>query len=190
MQLIDRIPKQDERLTPAIYAALVDSLYQNPAPMLAGAICAGVAALMTAVKTGNVWLWPCALLIVMIGLLRAGQMTRYGQRAATLNPVEAEEWERRYMIGGSIYAGALGVWCLLVLLGSDDPVAHMLCTAVTVAYTAAGSGRTYGRPWIAQLQVLLACGPMSVALVLHGDIYYIGFAFLNVLFFIGLKRAQ
>jgi diguanylate cyclase (GGDEF)-like protein len=124
----------------------------------------------------------------MIGLLRAGQMTRYGQRAATLNPVEAEEWERRYMVGGSIYAGALGVWCLMVLLGSNDPVAHMLCTAVTVAYTAAGSGRTYGRPWIAQLQVLLACGPMSVALVLHGDIYYVGFAFLNVLFFIGLKR--
>jgi diguanylate cyclase (GGDEF)-like protein len=188
MQLIDRIPKQDERLTPAIYAALVDSLYQNPAPMLAGAICAGVAALMTAVKTGNVWLWPCALLIVVIGVLRAGQMKRYEQRTATLDPIEAEEWERRYMVGGSIYAGALGLWCWIVLLGSDDPVAHMLCTAVTVAYTAAGSGRTYGRPWIAQLQVLLACGPMSVALVLHGDIYYIGFAFLNVLFFIGLKR--
>ncbi|KQW21175.1 diguanylate cyclase [Afipia sp. Root123D2] len=189
MQLIERIPRQDdERLTPAIYAALVDSLYQNPAPMLAGAICAGAAALMTAIKTGNLLLWPCALLIVLIGLLRAAQMNRYEKRKTILKPAEAEEWERRYMVGGSIYAGALGIWCLMVLLGSDDPVAHMLCTAVTVAYTAAGSGRTYGRPWIAQLQVLLACGPMSIALMLHGDAYYIGFAFLNVLFFIGLKR--
>ena len=188
MQLIDRIPKQDERLTPAIYAALVDSLYQNPAPMLAGAICAGVAAVMTAVKTGNEWLWPCAVLIVVIGVLRAVQMRQYDRSKVAINPTDAEERERRYMVGGSVYAGALGLWCWIVLLGSDDPVAHMLCTTVTVAYTAAGSGRTYGRPWIAQLQVLLACGPMSLALVLHGGVYYIGFAFLNVLFFIGLRR--
>jgi diguanylate cyclase (GGDEF)-like protein len=92
------------------------------------------------------------------------------------------------MLGGSLYAASLGFWCLVVLVGSDDPVAHMLCTSVTVAYTAAGAGRTYGRPWIAQLQVLLACGPMSLGLLLHGDVYYLGFAFLIGLFFIGLRR--
>ncbi len=171
-----------------IYAALVDSLFQNPAPMLAGAICAGAAAIMTAVKTGNVLLWPCALVIVLIGTVRAIQIGGYVKRRSVLRPDEAASWERKYMIGGSLYAGALGVWCLIVLIGSDDPVAHMLCTAVTVAYTAAGAGRTYGRPSIAQLQVLLACGPMSLALMLHGNLYYVGFALLNVLFFIGLKR--
>ena len=53
---------------------------------------------------------------------------------------------------------------------------------------AAGAGRTYGRPWIFHLQTLLACGPLSVALVLNGSPYYVGLGLLNVLFFIGLKH--
>lgn len=188
MQLADHKKTVDQPMSPSIYAALVDSLFENPVPMLAGAICAGSAAIMTAVKTGNQWLWPCAALIVFIGIVRAAQLHRYETSPDALVPEEAASFEWRYMIAGSAYAAAMGLWCLVVLLGSDDPVAHMLCTSVTVAYTAAGAGRTYGRPRIAQLQVLLACGPMAAALVIHGDPYYIGFAFLNVLFFIGLRR--
>jgi diguanylate cyclase (GGDEF)-like protein len=188
MQLADHNLTNDTSMSPSIYTALVDSLFENPIPMLAGAVCAGTGAVMTAVKTGNVLLWPCAALIIVIGALRAIQLSRYEKRDAALTPDEATRWEVNYMVGGSLYAGALGLWCWVVLLGSDDPVAHMLGTAVTVAYIAAGAGRTYGRPKIAQLQVLLACGPMAVALIVHGGFYYIGFALLNVLFFVGLRR--
>jgi diguanylate cyclase (GGDEF)-like protein len=188
MQLAGQTKDPDLKMSPSIYTALVDSLFENPVPLLAGAVCAGAAALMTAVKTGNQLLWPIALVIVAIGLLRAIEVGRYQKTKATLTPAQVARWEWRYMFGGSLYAGSLGLWCLVVLIGSDDPVAHMLCTSVTVAYTAAGAGRTYGRPWIAQLQVLLACGPMSLGLLLHGNVYYLGFALLNGLFFIGLRR--
>jgi len=188
MQLAKLPTDDDEKLSPSIHAALVDSLFDNPIPMLAGAVCAGAAALMTAIKTGNQLLWPVAFLIVVIGLWRAVEIGKYRRSKAPLTPTQVAWWERRCMFGGSIYAGSLGLWCLVVLVGANDPVADMLCTAVTVAYTAAGAGRTYGRPWIAQLQVLLACGPMSLGLLLHGDPYYFGFALLNGLFFIGLRR--
>jgi diguanylate cyclase (GGDEF)-like protein len=189
MQLVDQKKQSSaDELTPAIYAALVDSLFENPIPLLAGAACAGAAGLMTAVKTGNQLLWPVAFLIVAIGLWRAFEISRYKNARTPLAPTRVVWWEWRYMLGGSLYAGSLGLWCLVVLVGNNDPVADMLCTSVTVAYTAAGAGRTYGRPWIAQLQVLLACGPMSLGLVLHGDPYYFGFALLNGLFFIGLRR--
>ncbi|HEY8335949.1 MAG TPA: EAL domain-containing protein [Tardiphaga sp.] len=188
MQLADQSRTTDRSMSPSTYTALVDSLFGNPVPMLAGAVCAGAGAWMTAAKTGNQWLWPCALLIVVIGMLRALQLNNFQRHQLPLTPEQARLWEWRYMLGGSVYAAALGLWCLIVLLGSNDPVAHMLCTSVTVAYTAAGAGRTYGRPWIAQLQIVLACGPMAIALVIHGDVYYIGFALLNVLFFIGLRR--
>jgi diguanylate cyclase (GGDEF)-like protein len=188
MQLTGQTKSPDLKMSPSIYAALVDSLFENSVPLLAGAVCAAAAALMTAVKTGNQFLWPVALLIVAIGLFRAIEVGRYQKSKATLTPTQVARWEWRYMFGGSLYAGLLGLWCFVVLVGSDDPIAHMLGTSVTVAYTAAGAGRTYGRPWIAQLQVLLACGPMSLGLVLHGDSYYLGFALLNGLFFIGLRR--
>ena len=87
-----------------------------------------------------------------------------------------------------LYAVSLGIWCVVALLGSDDAVAHMICVSVTLGYMAAGAGRTYGRPWIFHLQTLLACGPLSMALVLNGSPYYVGLGLLNVLFFIGLKH--
>ncbi len=86
-----------------------------------------------------------------------------------------------------LYASSLGLWCFVVVLGSDDAIAHMLCTAVTIGYTAASAGRNYARPWIIQRHIVFACAPLALALVLHGDAYYSGLGLLLALFFIGLK---
>jgi diguanylate cyclase (GGDEF)-like protein len=190
MQLADYKKRRDEEeaLSPAIYAALVDSMCQNFWPILNGTVCAAILALLTALKTGNVWIWPCAVLIVVIGTARAFQMRKYEKRTDMLTPAQAEEWEPRYRVGAVLYAAALGLWCVVVLLGSDDAVAHMLCTSLTVGYTAGGAARNYGRPQIVQLHILFACGPMSIALAIHGDPYYIAFAVLLILFFIALKH--
>jgi diguanylate cyclase (GGDEF)-like protein len=190
MQLADYKKRRDEEeaLSPAIYAALVDSMCQNFWPILNGTVCAAILALLTALKTGNVWIWPCAVLIVVIGTARAFQMRKYEKRTDMLTPAQAEEWEPRYRVGAVLYAAALGLWCVVVLLGSDDAVAHMLCTALTVGYTAGGAARNYGRPQIVQLHILFACGPMSIALAIHGDPYYIAFAVLLILFFFALKH--
>jgi diguanylate cyclase (GGDEF)-like protein len=189
MQLFDQ-KKRDERdeLSPALYAALVDSMCQNFWPMFIGAVCTAIAALMTAIKTGNVLLWPIAALIVVIGTARAFQMRTYERRTATLTYEQARELEPRYRLGAILHAAALGFWCFITITGSDDPVAHMLCIAVTVGYTAGGAARNYGRPMIVQLHILFSCGPMSLALLIHGGFYYMGLAVLLVLFFIGLKH--
>jgi diguanylate cyclase (GGDEF)-like protein len=189
MQLVDQ-KKQNtqEAMSPAIYAALVYSLFQNPAPMFAGVVCAAIAATMTAVKTGNAWLWPCVALLVVTGAVRAIDMHLYQRSKPDLTEGEASHWEIRYQIGAMLYALALGIWCLVALLGSNDAVAHLICTSVTLGYMAAGAGRTYGRPWIFHLQTLLACGPLSLGLVLYGSPYYFGMGLLNILFFIGIKH--
>ncbi|WP_375412322.1 putative bifunctional diguanylate cyclase/phosphodiesterase [uncultured Bradyrhizobium sp.] len=188
MQLAGRTTDPDQRISPSIYAALVDSLFQNPGPMLAGALFAAVAAVMTALKSGDNWLWPCAALLIVTGAFRAFDMHRYKARKAALTADDAGRWEIRYQIGAMLYAIALGIWCVVALLSSDDAVAHMICLTVTTGYMAAGAGRTYGRPWIFHLQILFACGPMSLALALHGSPYYVGMAFLSALFFIALKQ--
>jgi diguanylate cyclase (GGDEF)-like protein len=175
-------------MSPSIYAALVDSLFQDPGPMFAGALCAAVAAIMTAVKTGNVWLWPCVALLVVTGAVRALDTRQYRRRKAGLTPNEAAWWEIRYQVGAMLYAAALGLWCLVTLLGSHDAVAHLICISVTLCYMSAGTGRTYGRPWIFHVQMLLACGPLTIALALYGSPYYAGMALLNVLFFLALKH--
>ncbi|CAN5345277.1 EAL domain-containing protein [soil metagenome] len=189
MQLVKAASVEDEQqLSPSIYAALVDSLFQNPAPMFAGALTAGIAAVLTAIKTSNEFLWPCAAVLIVIGAARSLDMRNYKLRDVALTPEEASRWEVRYQIGAMIYAAALGLWCCVTLIGSDDAVAHMICTSVTLGYIAAGAGRAYGRPWIFHLQILFACGPLSVALAMRGTPYYIGLALLLAFFFVGLKH--
>src|SRR3979411_720297 len=188
MQLVDQKKRNNqEELEPVLYAALVDSMCQNFWPMFIGSGSGAAPALMTALKSGNVLLWPCARLLVVIGTTRAFQMRRYERRTSMLTYEQANDWEPRYRVGAVLQAAALGLWCVVTILGSDDPVAHMLCVAVTVAYTAGGAARNYGRPAIVQLHILFACGPTSLALALHGGFYYIGLAVLLALFFIGLR---
>jgi diguanylate cyclase (GGDEF)-like protein len=86
------------------------------------------------------------------------------------------------------YASALGLWCFVALVLSDDAVAHMIAISVTLGYVSGGSGRTYGRPWIFHVQMLLACGPMTAAMAVYGSPYYFGMALLNVVFFFALKH--
>jgi diguanylate cyclase (GGDEF)-like protein len=188
MQLAGQNTDPDQKISPSIYAALVDSLFQNPGPMFAGAVFAAIAAVMTALKSGDDLLWPCAGLLIVTGAFRAFDMHRYKARKAALTADDATRWEIRYQIGAMLYAIALGIWCVVALLSSDDAVAHMICLTVTTGYMAAGAGRTYGRPWIFHLQILFACGPMSLALALHGSPYYVGMAVLSALFFVALKQ--
>jgi len=189
MQLVDqKEPSNQEALEPVLYAALVDSMCQNFWPMFFGGVCTASAALMTALKTGNALLWPIAALIVVIGTARAWQMRKYERRTSVLTYAQARYWEPRYGIGAIVYAGILGAWCFITILGSDDPIAHMICVAVTIGYTAGGAARNYGSPKLIQLHILFACGPMSLALALHGGFFYLGLAALLVLFFVGLKH--
>src|ERR1700735_240949 len=124
-------------LPPAIYIALVDSLFQNYLVSFAGTVCAAVAAVLTAWKTGTLLLWPCVVLIIAVGAVRAYDMHAYEGCKSSLTPDTASRWERRYKIGAVLYASALGLWCLVTLLGNDDPVAQMLCLSVTIGYVAA-----------------------------------------------------
>ena len=188
MQFASQTKDPDQKMSPSIYAALIDSLFQDPGPMLAGALCAAVAAIMTAVKTGNAWLWPCVALLVVSGAARALDTRQYQKRKSDLTSNEAAHWEIRYQIGAMLYAAALGLWCVLTVLGSNDAVAHLIAASVTLCYMSAGSGRTYGRPWIFHVQMLLACGPLTLALALYGNPYYFGIAILNVLFYFSLKH--
>ncbi len=191
MQLVKLKPRQGaERLSPAIYTALVDSLFHNAGAMFMAVVCTTAVALMTAFRTGNVLIWPCAVLIVVGGSLRAWQMRKYERRVGPLGPASAAIWEKHYAFGSIFHASSMGLWCAVVILGTDDAVAHMLCTCVTIGYVAAGAGRNYGRSWIVQWHILFACGPMSVALIIHGDFYYVGLGILLGLFFLGLKEVN
>src|SRR5437762_12563718 len=107
-----------QKMSPSIHAALIDSLFTDPGPMFAGALCAAVAAIMTALKTGNALLWPSVALLVVTGAFRALDTRQYQKVRSSLAPDGVGRWELRYQFGAMLYAAALGLWCLVTLTGS------------------------------------------------------------------------
>jgi diguanylate cyclase (GGDEF)-like protein len=186
MQLASQSGEPDQKVSPAIRAALIDSLFETPAPLLAGIVFVAIAAAMTALKTGEDLIWACVGLLIVAGAVRAFDLQRYQARKSTLTADEAAQWKKRYQIGAMIQAAAIGIWCSTTLLSSDDAVVHMICLSVTTGIAAGGAGRAYGRQWIFQLQVTLVFGPTVIALALRGTPYYVAMSVVSAVFLVAL----
>ncbi len=186
MQLASQSEDTDQNLSPSIRAALVDSLFEAPAPLLTGLVFAAIAAAMTALKTGEPLIWACVALLIATGAVRAFDLQRYQALKSTLTAAKAAGWKKRYQTRAIIQPAAIGVWCATTLLSSDDAVAHMICLSVTTGLVAGGAARAYGRQWIFQLQVALCFGPTVVALALRGTPYYIAMSVVCAAFIVAL----
>ena len=179
-------PEQD--LPEDVYVSLVDSLFVDSTSMLVGAICTTAAAAMTAWRTGLWWFWALAIALTVVALVRAWDMRRYARRTSQRSAAATRRWELHYLWGGGVYAFLHGVWCYLAFATTTDPVVQLLSTAVTLGSTSASIGRNSGRSHIISIQIVCACGPLSLALLTYGDIYYAGIGAMLILFFTGIKR--
>jgi diguanylate cyclase (GGDEF)-like protein len=188
MQLANQREVPDLEISPSIRAALIDSLFEAPGPLVAGIVFVPIAAAMTALKTGQILTWACVLLLIMAGAVRAFDLQRYQARKSTLTADEAAQWKKRYQIGAMIQAAAIGIWCSVTLLSSDDAVVHMICLSVTTGIAAGGAGRAYGRPSIFHLQAVLQFGPGVIALALRGTPYYIAMSVVSAAFLLAIMQ--
>ena len=145
-------------------AALNDSLFEAPGPLFAGIVFVAIGAAITALRTGQTLTWATVALIILAGALRLFDLRRFLPRKATLTAEEAVLWQRRYLIGALIQAAAIGTWCGLALVSTDDAVVHMIALSITTGIVGGGAGRAYGRPSIYHLQAGLMFGPAVIAL--------------------------
>ena len=65
MQLADQKQSDRDELEPILYAALINSMVQNFWAIFLGSASAAGAAVMTALKTGDGWLWAMAYAVVL-----------------------------------------------------------------------------------------------------------------------------
>jgi diguanylate cyclase (GGDEF)-like protein len=188
MQLASKIRAPDQDVSPSIRAALVDSLFEAPAPLLTGVVFAVIAATMTALKTGEYPVWACVGVLIATGAVRAFDLQRYQARKSTLTGDEVAHWKKHYQTRAMIQPAAIGIWCATTLLCSDDALAHMMCVSVTTGLAAGGAGRAYGKQWVFQLQVLLCFGPAVAALALRGTPYYVAMSIVCTAFVVALMQ--
>jgi diguanylate cyclase (GGDEF)-like protein len=188
MQLANQREVIDQKITPYLRAALIDSLFETPAPMLTGLVFGAIAAALTALKTGEPLVWACVGFLILAGGVRGFYLHRYQARKSTLTVDEAARWKKRHQMGATIQAAAVGIWCSTTLLVTDDAVAHMICLSATTGIVAGGAGRAYGRQWVFQLQVALVYGSTVIALALRGTPYYMAMSVVCAAFLVAVLQ--
>src|SRR5258708_37375885 len=188
MQLASQSGEPDQKVSPSIRAWWIDSVFEASGTVLRGIIFSAIAAAMTALKIGQNLVWVFVPLLIMAGALRAFDLRRYQARKSTLTVEEAAQWQQRYQIGAMIQAAAIGLWCSVTLLSSDDAVVHMICLSVTTGIVAGAAGRAYGRQSIFRLQAVLMFGPTVIALALRGTPYYIAMSVVCAAFLMAVMQ--
>ena len=178
-----------EKISPSDSRGADRFAVHRPWSDVCGCACAAVAALMTALKTGNdLMLWPCVALLVVTGACARSTRVSTRKFVSSLTADDVARWEMRYQFGAMLYAAALGLWCLVALMGSDDAVAHMI--AIGHAVLRGCRRRPDLRPAV-DLPCPDAAGlrPADVALAADGSpLLRRRWRSLNVLFFFSLKH--
>src|SRR5215471_10665826 len=94
------------QVSPAVSAALLDSLFETPGPLVTGIVFGVIAATLTALKTDENLVWACVALLILAGVVRVFDLRRYQARKSTLTDDEAARWKKRHQIGAMTQAAA------------------------------------------------------------------------------------
>jgi len=188
MQLANQGGEPDQEVSPKISAALIDSLFEASGTVITGIIFSAFAATLTALKSGQTLIWAFVPLLILAGVVRAIDLRQYQAGKSSMTTEEAARWQKRYQIGAMVQAAAVGTWCSVTLLSTDDAIVHMISLSVTTGIVAGGAGRALGRQSIFRLQALLMFGPAVVALALRATPYYIAMSVVCTAFLVAVVQ--
>lgn len=171
-----------------IYLPLVDSLFKERRAFIIGAIIMDIAIFATFLKTGALPLLGFAVAFAVVAAARLAFMHGYGKcRDGIRNAADAKRWEFGYVLGAATSVGLLALWAFASFAVTDDAYAHLVSFTMTIGYVIGIFGRNFGSPKFVLVQILCAWLPLTVALVVFGDLFHWIFAALLVPFFLAVK---
>ncbi|MEK7343541.1 MAG: EAL domain-containing protein [Pseudomonadota bacterium] len=168
--------------------SLVESLYASPASLTIGAV-TGVAVglVISGMSQPGPIQWVVAALC-LVASLRVVSAVFFHRQLVRGAAVASRTWELAYELGAWGYSGLLGLMAFVTLLGSRDPVTHMLSVSMATGYAGGISGRNAGRVQIAIGQVCLTLLPTATGLWLQGSTGYRVLAVAMVMMVLGLAE--
>jgi diguanylate cyclase (GGDEF)-like protein len=163
----------DQGLRDEVYISLVRSLYADPRTLIVGSSGSVLAAFVTAAMTGHVAFYGCALVMLLMTLVRAVDAVQFKAASRTLRrPSQAARWELRYTALSSIYVFVLGLWSFLAFALQASPPVQLLAFSMTLANMIGVAGRNYGSRMLVMTQLSCAGVPLLAGLTLAGNSHY------------------
>src|SRR5215510_4355930 len=101
--LLDHV-KNGRNLPDDVYVSFVSSLYEDPRSLLIGSVATIGTTVVAALRTGELMLFVCAVIMVLVCAARVVDAWNFGKRLPSLKDAEAATaWERRHFIGAATY---------------------------------------------------------------------------------------
>lgn len=176
-------------LPPIDYVSLIRSLYADRLSMLLGAYGSALAAGVAALESRSAYLASIAVLFILVGAVRHLDMRAFADAELGDEDVgTAIYWEGRATIGAAAIATVYGAWCLISFWVVDDAFAELTAASVSVSVLVGVAQRNFAIDRLMTIQVLLIAIPMSLGLLLTGDIFYALLTLLLLPFFVSLRK--
>jgi len=147
--------------------------------MMLGTIATSVAAVASGVQAHAPVLFVFAGLFLVVALWRYREALAFDR--AKLGPQDAEKaeyWEFRATLSGSFVAILYGGWCFSSLVFVGDGFATLASVSVSIAALVGIYARNFGLDRLVTLQSILLGAPLTMGLILVGDVYHVLLAML------------
>jgi diguanylate cyclase (GGDEF)-like protein len=183
----------DQAIAAHVRETLVASLYASPRSLIIGALTSSAIAGTVALVSGNRAMQACAVIIVIVALLRVVDAVRSqgggpAGNASAGNGAWARRQELLYRSGALGYSALLGTFGLLTLLHTNNGVLQLLAVTTTIGYAAGIAGRNAGRPWIALSQLCFASLPLVLGLFASAEPLKVMLAAVIALFVVAMME--
>lgn len=163
--------KQKSYIPEDVYVGYIRSLFQDVGVLPLGAACFAAIAVLLYVKTGMTAHLVMGALMLFAGFARYFLITRVDHALISDYP-SALHWEQRYIVWGAVHGLVVGSFGFFAVFWSQDPFSELAAVSAVLCGTITIAGRNYGSPRMVSILTLTVVAPISVALVLKGDIYH------------------
>ncbi|KMS58613.1 putative bifunctional diguanylate cyclase/phosphodiesterase [Sphingobium cupriresistens] len=186
--LLERRRAQEPGQDAEVRRSLVESLYASPTSLTIGAVTGVAVGIVISTLSAPGPIQMVVSVLCLVATLRVVSAVFFHRQLVRGAAVASRNWELAYELGAWGYAGLLGLMAFVTLIGSPDPVTHMLSVSMATGYAGGISGRNAGRVQIAIGQVCLTLLPTATGLWLEGSTGYRVLSVAMVMMVLGLAE--
>lgn len=179
--------KKQKELPVDIYITFVETLFRDGVTLALGISAQTLLAFIVYLKTGAPIYLVVAGCLVVVGAIRLWTIRKYRHYSIKTRE-EARYLENIYVVFGTLQALALGLFCFAGIYWARDPFGEIAAVCITLGTATSIAGRNYGSPRMVMIMIIGLSGPISVALLLRGDVYHIILGLMSPVFFFAIRK--
>ncbi|TIP26952.1 MAG: EAL domain-containing protein [Mesorhizobium sp.] len=181
-----------ENIPADVYIQFVRSLFENAHMLVIGGACYWILGFMIYLRTHNPLFLAFSFILLSISLFRYFGIRAFRKAGGVIaNVEEAQQWERNYILKGSLQGLGLGALCFISIYVYPDPFAELAATSLSLATLVTVVGRNYGSPRMVRIFSVTFIGPAALALLLRMDVPSVVFGLMIIpLTFITINSAD